>query len=256
MYCSIRLLFLLLCFSVRIYADPPSGRWVMTFDEECDGHTIDTAKWVSDRTDPAAVAQSKQGLLSIRLPENVVVHDGICHLNVKKRESIRGISWTTAGMGTRIFHQEFGYYEARMRYGSASGLNNAFWLDAANSHTVHYEIDINEGHFPNSVNMTLHNWTGGHTSLGAEMKTHDQLSRDFHVYGLLWTPNQLTWFFDGKIIHVEPAFGVSGEMRVYLSTAVMPWAGSVSSDLDGTSMDIDWVRIYQTQAEPPQSINR
>jgi hypothetical protein len=34
-------------------------------------------------------------------------------------------------------------------------------------------------------------------------------------------------------------------MRIILSTAVLPWAGKISDRLDGTSMDVNWVRAYQ-----------
>jgi len=185
------------------------------------------------------------GLQSTRLPENVVLSGGICHLMTRKEERVRSFPWTTAAISTRNFSQQYGYFEARIRYNAASGLNNAFWLDASSPAPVHFEIDVNEGHYPSQINMTLHNWTGTHTQIGASLTVHDDLSLDYHLYGLLWTPEQLTWLMDGKVIHAEPASQVRGKMKLLLSTAVLPWAGTASDKLDGTSMDVDWVRTYQ-----------
>jgi len=245
MHRSIPVLGLLFSVVLSLQAAPPRGVWKMTFDEEFSGNMIDTNKWNVDNSALASVTPGDQGLLSTRLPDNLVIHNGICHFVVKKQETVKGFPWSTAGIKTRAFHQEYGYFEARIRYGSASGLNNAFWLDAFTPHPVHYEIDINEGHYPNLINMTVHNWTDGHTSHGSKLVAHDQLMDAFHIYGLLWTPSQLAWFMDGKIIHIEPATDVRGQMRVLFSTAVLPWAGKADSDLAGTSMDVDWVRVYQ-----------
>jgi hypothetical protein len=32
---------------------------------------------------------------------------------------------------------------------------------------------------------------------------------------------------------------------VYLSEAIINWAGEVTDSIDGTSMVVDWVRVYQ-----------
>jgi beta-glucanase (GH16 family) len=238
----------MLCFGFTLNANVPAGRWRLTFSEECGGSTLDATKWVAARTDPASAEHGNQGLLSTRLPGNIVLSDGICHLITRKDDRVRGFPWTTALISTRDFSQEYGYFEARIRYNAASGLNNAFWLDAASPIPVHFEIDVNEGHYPSQVNMTLHNWAGKHTQTGASFVAHDGLSLEYHLYGLLWTPEQLTWFMDGKAIHTEPASQVRGKMRILVSTAVLPWAGTVSDTLDGTSMDIDWVHVYQNVA--------
>jgi beta-glucanase (GH16 family) len=230
----------MLLFLSGLHATPPPGRWQMTFDEECGDTTIDAGKWIVDKT-----IHGTPGLLSTRQPENLVIENGICHFVVKEQERLKGFPWTTAGIITKTFHQEFGYFEVRMRYGAASGLNNAFWLDAATPNPVHFEIDINEGHYPSQVNVTVHDWAAGNIMHQARLAVPGKLSDAFHIYGLLWTPDLLIWFMDGKEIHREPATDVRGQMRVLLTTAVLPWAGAVvGSGLDGSSMDVDWVRIY------------
>jgi beta-glucanase (GH16 family) len=234
--------------------EPASGGWMLVFDEECDGSALDPAKWVVERTDLAKATHEGHGLVSTRLAENVVVSDGLCHLRTTRQERVPGFPWATASIWTRGFHQQYGYFEARIRYGRASGLNNAFWLDASSREAsgghgaVHFEIDINEGHYPSQVNMSVHNWTNGHTQQGLSLEAKNDLSLGFHVYGLLWTEQQLTWFMDGVPIHSEASSEVRGEMKILLSTAVLPWAGQISDRLNGTSMDVDWVHAYQVVA--------
>ncbi len=53
------------------------------------------------------------------------------------------------------FAQAYGYWEARMRYAGAPGLNNAFWTRPPGKDSD-FEIDFNEGHWPNAVNISLH----------------------------------------------------------------------------------------------------
>jgi beta-glucanase (GH16 family) len=245
MYRVLIALAVLLLPAPKLGAQPPTGNWKLAFAEECSGSTVDSTKWIVESTDPANATHGSQGLLSTRLAENIVLRDGICHLTTKSEERSKGFPWTTASMWTRSFTQQYGYFEARIRYGGASGLNNAFWLDAASPKPVHFEIDVNEGHYPSQVNMTVHNWSNGHTQRGSRFIAQDDLSHGFHVYGLLWTPQRLTWFMDGIPTHSEPSPEVRGEMKLLLSTAVLPWAGEIGDRLNGTSMDVDWVRAYQ-----------
>jgi len=71
------------------------------------------------------------------------------------------------------------------------------------------------------------------------------LGREYHTYGLKWTKDSLTYYFDGKVLR-----GMKNEIchtpaPVYLSEAIISWAGEVIDAIDGTSMDVDWVKVYQ-----------
>lgn len=71
------------------------------------------------------------------------------------------------------------------------------------------------------------------------------LAKDFHVYGLEWNQRQLTWYFDGKVIRQRKNDICHSEVAVIFSTAVLKWAGEITDALDGASMDIDYVSVYQ-----------
>ncbi len=134
---------------------PQHAQWEMTFCDEFAGDRLDFKVWESQ-----AGPRSPDDIES-RWPENNVVRDGVLY-QVTRRESVPrgGKDWTTAHIWTRTFQQQFGYFEARMRYGKY--LNNAFWLfrpmGQRFAEPPHFEIDINEGHTPRDVCMTFHHY--------------------------------------------------------------------------------------------------
>jgi hypothetical protein len=222
-------------------------KWEMTFADEFDGKGLDKAKWDIESGSPGHI-------LSSRWPENVVVDNGLLRLLAKK-EKRGGKEWTTGNIWTKTFRQQYGYYECRMRIAKASGLNNAFWLMTTNKPTdpIHFEIDITESHYPNRDTMTLHQWAGKHQATGKVFKTPVDLSNDFHLYALEWNEKELIWFFDGKEVRRAPNTFCFDVSPVRVSFAVGRWAGRITDAIDGTSQDVDYVRVWQLKGiEPPK----
>jgi beta-glucanase (GH16 family) len=62
---------------------------------------------------------------------------------------------------------------------------------------------------------------------------------------LEWTPKELIWYFDGKKVRTLAHTICNAEEEVLLSTKVALFAGKASPALEGKSMDVDYVRIYQ-----------
>jgi hypothetical protein len=63
--------------------------------------------------------------------------------------------------------------------------------------------------------------------------------------------------FDGKEIRRMDQSICRAAAVVRLSTAVMPWAGAATAALVGTSMDVDWVRVYKSKsAAGPSDANK
>jgi len=73
------------------------------------------------------------------------------------------------------------------------------------------------------------------------------LASSFHVYGLQWTEEELIYYFDGQEIRRMENEICHGPAPVWLSLAIIRWAGVVTDQIDGTSMDVDWVRVWQRQ---------
>ncbi|GGF36132.1 beta-glucanase [Echinicola rosea] len=195
-------------------------------------------------------------ILCSRWRENAEVKDGILYLKNKK-ENRAGQEWTSASIWTRRKFK-YGYFECRYKYAAAEATNNSFWLmtkGASPTEGKRFELDINEGHYPNMVNTNIHNHTdlvltesGKKTSMrNPEAFTFENIdfSREYHTFGLLWDEKELVFYMDGKEIRrVTNEFSFS-EVPIFLSLAIIKWHGTVTDAIDGTSMKIDWVRYYQ-----------
>lgn len=226
-------------------AKPPAdGTWELAFQDDFDGTRLDPEVWQSQ-------AGPSGHILSSRWPENVEVKDGLLRL-LTKQEERAGQQWTSGNVWTK---PQFGpgYYEARYRYGAAAGLNNAFWLWKVVPWKTGglTEIDINEGHYPNEINTNIHyhrDHRGAHHFGNAKAFTYDglDLAKEFHTYGLQWTPSELIFYFDDQPIRTLPHNIFVGEgMQVMFSSAVAKFAGAVTDALDGTAMEVDWVKVYR-----------
>jgi len=156
-----RNIFLLMCCVsyLNIKAQLPkvidtTQNWQLTWSDEFDYPNKDSDKnWVS-KNGPS------RHILSSRWRENAVVEDNLLFLNNKK-ETRAGQQWTSASIWT---HKRFkyGYFECRYMYAAAAATNNSFWLMSKDGNPTvgkKFEIDINEGHFPNEVNTNIHQWS-------------------------------------------------------------------------------------------------
>ena len=195
-----------------------------------------------------------------RWRENAVVENGILHLKNKK-ENRGGQEWTSASIWSKKQFQ-YGYFECRYKYAAATGTNNSFWLMTTGTNPTQgkkFEIDINEGHYPAEVNTNLNNWSDvtidpdtGKSKHPSDHKSFDysstpeiNLANDYHIYGLEWTKDSLIYSFDGNVIRRLKNEFCHSPAPVYLSEAIISWAGEVTDAIDGTSMDVDWVKVYQ-----------
>lgn len=333
-----------------------------------------------------------------RWRSNVTTKDGYLYLTNKK-ENKGGREWTSGSIWTKKKFR-YGRFECRYKYASATGVNNSFWLFAGNN----FELDINEGKYPNIIDMTMHRWSGEHKAThrgyyvgGRELKpgytfdlpssiatkkirlvsktnTHFQLrelrafpkslsypdvlsdamqmssslpnyakearviecsgtydttdgrkpynaidgttktswttqsegdkflvlewtkeknigcfqvvngwqdesniwwsfvpnfkidywdgskwveavdfdyypkedlSKDFHVYACEWNEKEIIWFYDGKEVRRDNNVWCHSEAPIYLSAAIASWVGKVTDAIDGTSMIVDWVKVYE-----------
>ncbi|MCG6190494.1 glycoside hydrolase family 16 protein [Maribellus maritimus] len=215
----------------------------------------------ANREELLKVWESQNGpsghILCSRWPENIEVGSGTVRL-VNRKESRGGQDWTSASMWTRKDFR-YGYFECRYRYASETGTNNSFWLMTRSSASEpstgkRFEIDINEGHYPNEVNTNIHNWSDITVNTDGK-KTHpsfhktfqfDQtdFSKDFHTFGLEWNEQELIYYLDGKEIRRAKNEFCHSPAPVLLSLAIITWAGEVSDEIDGTYMEIDYVKIF------------
>lgn len=106
-----------------------------------------------------------------------------------------------------------------------------------------------EGHYPNAVLSNIHdNGTKSNHYNKQNSKTYKvstDLYRKYHIFGLEWNEDCLKFYVDGVLTRKEANTCCFDEAPVILGTAVMTWAGTVTDKINGTSMDVDYVRVYQ-----------
>jgi beta-glucanase (GH16 family) len=131
-----------------------ANAWELTWSEEFDGPDPRLEdRWISQNS-------GSTHILSSRWRENAVVSQGTLKL-INKKEKRGGNEWTSGNIWTKEQFQ-YGYFECRYRYAAAEGTNNSFWIMTNSKPPAgkkSFEIDINEGHFPNEINTNIHNHT-------------------------------------------------------------------------------------------------
>lgn len=230
----------------------PGGadQWLMVWNDEFDGPDTELERKWQSQNGPSG------HILSSRWRENAVITNGLLRL-VARKEKRGGQEWTAGNIWTREMFQ-YGYFECRYRYAAAAGLNNSFWLMPAGTNQIargkFFEIDVNEGHYPNKISNNIHNHSDArvvngkrtHPTLPRTFTYKDQnFARDFQVHGLEWTEKELVFYLNGREIRRLKNDFCFSPASVWLSLAVIPWAGQITDAIDGTAMEVDYVRIYR-----------
>lgn len=380
--------------SCSVDSDPcgyvDSLKWRLVWSDEFDYDDAQLEKqWISDS------GSYKNQIACTRFRENAVVEDGSLKLINKREDRDPRTEWTSGNIWTRETFL-YGFFECRYKYAAAHTTNNAFWIMPSPAteipeNGVKFEIDINEGHYPNELYLDLHNWThpiiidgvqkfprdqrcyvygakpevsinldqsistskirlsstnkrsftlsklelidashgcnlvanpsakisvsgvaqgasqnidfkdidslwrapldgdkwievdfgnvqsvyeinfasgsfssksnmiinsmsdykvewwdGANWNLIEEWDVRDQtdFSATYHTYGLEWTQDELIYFFDGVELRRETNDICHNRANVYLSLAILKYLGEIPHDVDGSFMEVDYVRIY------------
>ncbi|RCW33928.1 glycosyl hydrolase family 16 [Marinilabilia salmonicolor] len=197
--------------------------------------------------------------------DNVEITDGKLVITARKENDNkeRG-SYTSTRMVT-MNKQEFTYgrIEIRAKLPSGTGVWPAIWMLGSNLGQVGWpacgEIDIMEyvGYQPDIVHSTVHTTagSGGNGSGGSiSLPTAEEA---FHIYGVLWTEESLTFYVDSpdNIVHVyAPAskndtnWPFNKPHFFILNLAVGgTWGGAqgIDNSIFPQSMEVDYVRVYE-----------
>ncbi len=234
-------------------ADPPAGtgKWKVVFSDDFDGKAVDETKWEK-------VGDGKRRN-AWWLKANAVL-DGKGNLVV--RSTSEDGKYGCGGLRTRgKFMHSFGYYEIRCTVPREPGTWAAFWLydDAegriGNGGRDGAEIDIFEAPWrgKEEVNVAVH-WDGygkEHKSWGIKAPAPG-LNEGFHVFSLLWTPEEYVFYVDGKEVKRTSEGGVCQvPLYVKVTTEIGEWAGDIKkAKLPADEMVVDWVKVWDREDGP------
>ncbi|UVK37514.1 family 16 glycosylhydrolase [Mesorhizobium sp. AR10] len=180
------------------------------------------------------------------------VEDGILTITAARapeaiRPFINDYQYTSGVLTTyESFAQTYGYFEIRADMPEKQGVWPAFWLLPADG-SWPPELDVVEmvGQDPNKLIMTGHsNATGTHTTVSSTPYVAD--TAGFHTYGVLWTQDELVWYFDdvGVARAATPA-DMHDPMYMLVNLAVGGIAGTPADGLaTPAEMQIDYIHAY------------
>lgn len=187
--------------------------YVLAWDDEFDGDTLDETKWGYQLGTGADEGLSYWGNNEQQYytdsSENVGVQDGCLYITAKN-ETAEDRNYTSARILTRNkFSFTYGYIEAKMKLPEGTGLWPAFWMLPQNSAYGSWpdsgEIDIMEarGRVTSSVGVALHYSSEIGTSVHQTMSDTGTLTSsisEWHTYGVEWTSKYITWYVDGAAV--------------------------------------------------------
>ena len=218
--------------STAFAADPSLGK-KLAFSDDFNGDALDAAKWtvVGSKDVFTFVKSAKGGVLRIGLK--------------MKEDMIQNNTITTRGK----FGQQFGYFEASMRFHAGDGHAGAFRITTDDEKT------------PPSITTSFHGtgkervspWARASLESGSQdfrpekpIGKFTDISKKFHTYGILWTEKGFTWYMDGKAVHklerkdfVRP-MSLSLTHRIEEQERPKLVLKSLPDDVD-----VDWVKVWK-----------
>lgn len=233
-------------------ADPfsPSG---MLFDDEFNAASLNTDTWVVLNR-PGDASNSEQECYQ---PDHVGQAGGLLSLRTDAVACSSGQPYTSGAVQMRTFSFLYGTLEFRAKE-SGGTTWPAIWLLGANCQRTNVstpdnvgrcawpnpgsdEIDVTEvlGGEHGTVNEQIHS---GSNQGGCKANTSD-VSLNWHVYGLVWTPGSLVWKIDGVTTCTVTSGVPATPMFLIINTALGGAGGSVDSATLPQVHQVDYVRI-------------
>ncbi len=246
----------------------------LVFEDRFEGETLNRDNWNVELHEPGWVNEELQRYVDSE--ENIFLRDGKLVLRAIETVGEDGSrSYTSGRINTRYKHDfTYGIFEARLRVPAGKGFLPAFWLLATEEDGVHGswpvcgEIDIMEVKCDDTkVNYgTIHYGLPHEQNQGSIALEQGSFDGEFHDFALLWEPDVLRWYVDGKLYHeARDWYSVEADgkanlypapfdhnMNLILNLAVGgSWVGypDETTDFENAVFEVDAVRVYQKEGQ-------
>ena len=219
----------------------------LTFSDEFDNEKLDTKKWLTNYYWGEKLLKDRYSvesdLQAYTEKENFEIRNSILKINTKAQK-VTGKVWSAAhGFSSKefsytsglinsgtSFRQKYGVFIAKIKLGDPNA-KCAFWM-LADKITPHIDIcRTSKGKV----------WSDYFSAKGTTSKTAigSRYANDFFIFTLEWTSDKLVWKINDTEVFVQTSDIPQEPMYVLL-------AGGLDKPINGTtSMEIDWVRVYQ-----------
>lgn len=186
---------------------------------------------------------------------NVIVQGGNLKITAKA-ENFNSSNYTSARLKSENkFEFTYGKVEVRAKLPSGGGTWPAIWMlgqnYATNSWPACGEIDIMEhkGNEQNKIYGTLHYPGNSGGNGNSNSTTIAGASTQFHVYKTIWSPTSVKLYVDDVLFHTVANNGTlpfNADFFLILNVAMGgTFGGTISPSFTQSSMEIDYVRVYQ-----------
>jgi beta-glucanase (GH16 family) len=231
------------------------GGWTKfaPMSDEFEGKELDRSKWTIGMTwwkgrQPALFSD-----------KNVTVSDGKLHLTMRKEPVTSEFGrlgyhdYTSAALHTKA-RSSYGYYEVKAKPMDSGG-SSSFWFQPDETPGWQTEIDVFEiggkaKGFEKKYNMTVHVFRTPtekkHWQLGQVWVVPWRLADDYHVYGLDWGKEEITYYVDGVLVRrVENTHWHQPLYLIFDSETMPEWFGMPhDADLPST-FSVEYVRAWK-----------
>ncbi|WP_034919997.1 family 16 glycosylhydrolase [Gillisia sp. CAL575] len=227
----------------------------LLWSDEFDGNALDTANWNYEIGNGDNGWGNGEAQYYTNSEDNVKVQDGNLVITAK-RESESGFDFTSARITTKDkFEFTYGRIEVKAKMPGGGGTWPAIWMLGANFSEVDWpatgEIDIMEwvGNNPIRTSSALHfpGNSGGNASVGETTITN--ATSEFHTYTAEWTEENITFLLDGEVYFIfdnDISKPFNKDFFLILNVAMGgTLGGTIADDFQESSMEIDYVRVYQ-----------
>ncbi|NPA08187.1 MAG: family 16 glycosylhydrolase [Chlorobi bacterium] len=245
-------------------------------DEFSTNGAVDNTKWFHQTQLPVAGGwYNNEQQHYTNLITNSFASNGELNI-VAKKETFTDQGYTKNYTSARLnskFAFKYGRIDVRAKVPKNQGTWPAIWLLGKNVNEpggyfastfgntnwpACGEIDMMEyGIFPsapeNFIQSTLHtpSSSGNSVNHGGMLASSD-ITANYHIYSMNWSPNQITFLLDGVAYYTyNPSVKNSStwpfdkEQYLLLNIAMGGVAGNIPSTFTNASMIIDYVRVYQ-----------
>ena len=185
-------------------------------------------------------------------PSNVIVQGGNLVITAKKT----GSSYTSARLKSENKYEfKYGKVEFRAKLPAGAGTWPALWMLGQNYATNTWpacgEIDIMEhkGNQPNIILGSVH-YTGrsGGNSVTSQILSSN-VSSEFRKYKVIWSPQSIRFYVDNVLFHSvinSNSLPFNSDFFLIMNVAMGgTFGGTVDPAFSQSSMEVDYVRVYQ-----------
>lgn len=177
--------------------------------------------------------------------DQVSVRKGVLQLGlIKGKNKLRDYRCAEIRTHARYGH---GIYEARMRTATGSGLNsNMFTYSGKPLTPIHDEIDF-EFLGKNTRTVDLNYFVSGKGDRGTVEKLPFDASQEFHSYAIVWMPNRIDWYIDGRLVRsavggAQPVTAGQFFLSLWNGTKIFDnWLGPFDPTKTPALAEVDWI---------------